>query len=55
LISEASIDTLLFGKFVTLDLFIAIRGAFSDTNPELSTWGQITIIFDTFRGIDPTE
>ena len=47
LLSETAVDPILFGKSVTLDLFIAVRGTFADPNPELSRWGEITFIFDT--------
>ena len=47
LVSESSTEPVLFGKSQTLDLFIADEGVFSNPAPDLSTWGVMTIIFDS--------
>jgi hypothetical protein len=38
---------ILYEKSLTFDLFIAREGVFSDPNPELEVWGEMTLIFDS--------
>jgi len=47
LLSDTMTGPILFGTSITMDVFIAKSGTFSDPDPTLEPWGEMTIIFDS--------
>jgi hypothetical protein len=47
ILSESVTDPISFGQSQTLDMWMGESGVFAQPNPDLTMWGEMTIIFDT--------